>query len=376
MYGYRTLGIFRLLLVTLVVSDHLAANLAPPAFLRAVEGYEIGRVAILASFCLSGLVVAEAADRAYQARPLAFLANRLLRIVPPFLAAVALSILLHRWLLSAGAVQATRNAAVMTETAFGLPNILGNLAGFLPLADRLVSHDFLTIAWAVRVAVAFYLVVLACLCLGRLHPRARAVGFGPVIAAAYVLLLPAFALAVLGRLPATLAFVPYFGFGAALRFALRGASAGCWLAAASVPLMLWQFLAQPDHHPTGGFERAVDAQLILLGGLLAAMTALAATTLRAPPLSRARRADRLLGDLTYPLYLYHTSALVLVAATFPPADTYNALAWAAVLATLVSVAFHALIDPPLAVLRDRVRGGEAHGGAAGVGPLEGRSTTV
>src|SRR5947209_2601884 len=96
-YQYRYFGGLRLVLAALVMLQHFAADLAPVPLARAVAPYAVGSMAVLAFFALSGFVITEAVDRVYRDRPGAFLANRLLRIGPHFVLAVALSILAHEF---------------------------------------------------------------------------------------------------------------------------------------------------------------------------------------------------------------------------------------------------------------------------------------
>ena len=87
-YQYRYFGSFRLLLATLVMAQHFGADLAPAPLAAALAPYMTGSVAVLVFFALSGFVITEAVDSVYRGRPVPFLTNRLLRIVPHFLLAV------------------------------------------------------------------------------------------------------------------------------------------------------------------------------------------------------------------------------------------------------------------------------------------------
>ena len=62
-YQYREFGIFRLLLAICVLVQHAIVNAAPAGRLRAVLApCEIGSMAVLVFFCLSGFVITEAAS--------------------------------------------------------------------------------------------------------------------------------------------------------------------------------------------------------------------------------------------------------------------------------------------------------------------------
>src|ERR1700760_2948596 len=94
-YQYRYFGGLRLLLAALVMLQHFAADMAPVALGRVVVPYTVGSVAVLVFFALSGFVITEAVDCVYRKRPGAFLTNRMLRIGPHFVLAIALSMLAH-----------------------------------------------------------------------------------------------------------------------------------------------------------------------------------------------------------------------------------------------------------------------------------------
>ena len=87
---------------------------------------------MLAFFALSGFVIAEAADIAYRGRPVAFLGNRLLRIVPHFVLAMAMSIVLQGYFVAAGTLHVERYAPPPPGSAFSLRNIALNFASILP----------------------------------------------------------------------------------------------------------------------------------------------------------------------------------------------------------------------------------------------------
>src|ERR1700760_1525893 len=91
LYQYRCFGGFRLLLAVFVMVQHFGADLAPAPLAIVLAPYMPGGVAVLVFFALSGFVISEAIDAVYRDRAVPFLTNRLLRILPHFLLAVALS---------------------------------------------------------------------------------------------------------------------------------------------------------------------------------------------------------------------------------------------------------------------------------------------
>lgn len=354
---YRPFGAFRLALAVLVAAQHILANCAPARLAEAAAPYEVGSLAVLVFFVLSGTVICEAADLTYRGRPAPFLANRLLRIVPHYLAAIAAMILVLGVLARYRPVRLGWQQVLDPDAAFGAQNLLANLLGFLPFSHLAMREDLLPIAWAVRIEMMFYLVVAAILLagtrpIGRSMPRwlgrpSFAAGAGLAAAA----LTPPYLVAMLRGAPAFLQLVPYFVLGGALYLAqARGSRIARAVAVAACAGIAWEFAARPIHHPTAGFDRAVPAQALLLAGLLALFAVL--PRWRA---GRFARLDRSLGDLSYPLYIWHGLAVLTGLALGAETSAWSAPAVAALALTLAILA-HRLIDPRIDRLRDLIRG--------------------
>jgi len=348
---YRHFGAFRLLLASLVLLQHYLANLAPSQLAERMQANEIGSVAVLIFFCLSGFVISEAADRIYQNRPGAFLTNRALRIVPHFVLAVGMSILIHYVFSKAGTLRIARVDVSFSQAAFAPTNIFLNLFSFAPIAHRSLSYNFLDIAWAIRVEMVFYLAIAASLVLVLLIRGHSDVRFETAALIALLTLVPPFALTFAGRAPAMLQFLPYFAYGSALYFwAARRAPLALGFAAGALLVMIWRFLSQPGHHPEFGFERAVGTEFLELALLLSIMSGLAFKRLK-----RLRAADRFCGDLTYPLYLYHQNIMIL-ALSLTSGYSNTVFAATIIAAFVAAYALHRLVDPLVDRARDRVRG--------------------
>ncbi len=153
--------------------QHFAADLAPAPLARAFTPYAVGSIAVLAFFALSGFVITEAIDCIYRERPGAFLGNRMLRILPHFLLAVALAMLAHEIFRATGGERLWRSQPSFPADAFTPANVALNFIGIVPLADRFIDYNFLSISWAVRVEMAFYLVICGCITIGRTLPGRR-----------------------------------------------------------------------------------------------------------------------------------------------------------------------------------------------------------
>jgi peptidoglycan/LPS O-acetylase OafA/YrhL len=346
----------------LVLLQHTLANLAPPRLAAIFSGNEMGSIAVLIFFALSGFVITEAAEQLYLDRPIAFLTNRLLRIVPHFLIAVVLSIAIHYAFSKAGTLRLSQSSIPFSVAAFGAKNILLNLLSCFPGMDRGVDYGFLEIAWAIRVEMAFYLVIGLCLALVKVatHFGFR-IGLGTTIVSAGLALAPLVPFAVFGRLLPMLQFLPYFAFGCALYFgAVKRERVGFLVSAIALPAMAAQFLSLPARHPVLGFERAVELEFVELAFLLGLLTILA--------LSRTRRfkaEDRYLGDLTYPLYLYHQDVIIAVL-SLTASYSYGSFGAANIASVLMALALRHMLDPLMGGLRDRVRGRDLRKRAAPV----------
>src|SRR5665213_1555968 len=78
------LSLFRFSLALMVMATHLSA-MTPP---------QTGRVAVEAFFCISGFLISMVATGRYADRPIAFAANRFLRIYPTYWLCLAVAFLI------------------------------------------------------------------------------------------------------------------------------------------------------------------------------------------------------------------------------------------------------------------------------------------
>jgi peptidoglycan/LPS O-acetylase OafA/YrhL len=348
-FPYRHFGAFRLLLAILVMFQHFTANAAPQALRDAMQLYWGGDIAVLIFFCLSGFVIAEAVDCVYFERPVAFILNRFIRIVPHFIAAILLSICLHYVFFSLGTLRVGRDVSITPDfaNAFGLRDILLNCVGFLPIPLRNLAHyDFLDVAWAVRIEMAFYLAVFFILVAIARFSWPRFVGLA-VMAAGAVLL---YGLSATGLLPPKIGLVAYFAFGYSLYVATTGNRTAFWFSCACVPAILIHFAKHPNYTVTPSVGRDLTTDFLMLGLLLTVMIFLACNRF-----ARFRQADRFLGEITYPLYMYHVNVLVFLL-SMTAGYHYGIYLAGMVLSVLVAYAVSATLDPLVNRLRDRIRG--------------------
>jgi peptidoglycan/LPS O-acetylase OafA/YrhL len=308
-----------------------------------------GDIAVLIFFCLSGFVIAEAVDCVYFSRPLSFIVNRLLRIVPHFVVAVLLSIAIHYVFFSGGTLRVARDVTLTPEFAgaFSLRDIALNCLGFLPIpVHSITQYDFLDVAWAVRIEMAFYLAVFLSLVSARLLSWPRSWSFAFMAAAAALLYIAS----AVGLLPPKVGLIGYFAFGYGLYVATTGSRPALWFTCACVPAIILHFARHPNYTIIEGVGRNLVTDFLALGLLMTVMVFLACNKF-----DGFRRADRFLGDITYPLYMYHLNVLMILM-SITVGYHYPVYLAGMVLSVLVAYAMSATLDPLVNRLRNRIRG--------------------
>jgi peptidoglycan/LPS O-acetylase OafA/YrhL len=352
---YRPFGAFRFGLAAMVVLQHGLLLLAPPdrGFLYSAE---LGAIAVTTFFALSGFIVAEASASFYAGRPGAFLANRALRVVPPYLAAWAITVAVDSALYAAGRL-VPLDAPL--HGAPWQPAVL--LAGVLEILPGLTAHrvsgqdfSFIPFAWTLRVEFAFYLAAF-CTCWLMSWPAGGLAWRRAAVAGALGVAYLAFAAfawrhwgAARGSGALQVICVPFFAFGLCLFFLGRWTGAGSRLHLLVVSggvVLGFTFWGQRGH-PVLAF------QLPVLCVLFAALALL--SRVRSVP-DGVRRWDRRLGELSYPLYVSHGVVLSLLAGLVTRRGAILYVA-AALLALMLAAALHVAVEQPLRAIRTRLRG--------------------
>jgi len=375
--GYRPFGAFRFGLAMMVLVQH-GLLLLPPAGRALFYGLELGSVAVTCFFALSGFIVAEALGCFYAGRPWAFLANRVLRVVPPYLAALALAVAVEGALFAAGRL------APLDAPLQGAPwqpqIILAGLCEIVPGLPvwRVSGQGFSLIgfAWTLRVEFAFYLAAfgMSWLCTAieaqkpvPAPPSLTTFRSGPrplprpgngdlghlgglVIFAAAAVAYGVFGVFLLrhGAGPRQVLCVPFFAFGVGCFLVNRRRDALAWSHLAAVGALVpvaFTYWGQRGH-PVLAF------QLPLVCGLFAVL-ALLTFAPRLP--KRLQAIDRRLGTLSYPLYIGHGIVLVALTSLFDQRGW--PLYFCGIAASLALAAcLHECAERPIKVLRDRLRG--------------------
>ena len=353
---YRPLGWLRLGLAAMVAFYHAPVGLLPDWAARC------GPVAVFVFFALSGFIISEAADAFYRARPWAFIANRFVRLYPPYLIVL---------LVAAVSWAAADVAQQLPGHTFDWRNLLVNTAAALPLAtpaQRLLGlperYEFISVIWAVRVEFAFYFAVFAVLLLTASGPRPlRRAIVATAIAGSLLLHVVSFYLSPLGGgLAPLVSYTPFFVLGVAAYGLETARDRGArWFLgtalAVALPLSLLRAMVYPLDDVATGFGQAwagLDPTVAIgAAAMLVVLLGLAAVLSRRHVRGAARAGDRAAGNLSYPVYITHTVPLGLVALFGGEAGWLFVLALLATVpaAWLLDRISQALLDP----LRNRLR---------------------
>lgn len=346
--AYRPLGWWRFALAASVAYGHAAFILDDTALKTAVLAFPQGSAAVFAFFLLSGFILSEAMARIYADRPMAFVTNRALKILPTFIVALALSIAVHALAASQGLLQqaVAFERSEAPENAFGPVNLLLNLVSWLPSVvgsllksalDAGERYIFVRYVWAVRVEVVFYALLALSIFAASRRPELKRYGLAAIWLATALS-----AVNQLAQFSSDYAFSPYFIMGVCLYWQMtdpRFRAPGL----AALPLALI--------HAYGSLDQSISGVL----GLIVLLAASAALSIRTTHSRRFMRFDRMLGDVSYSLYLNQYAVLVAWSAFLPEAR--GPLAWACAVLSAVALAalLHVVVERPLVDLRRRVR---------------------
>lgn len=256
-------GAFRLLLAFMVVASHLS-------------GYDIGRLAVVLFFYLSGYWVTRLYKEKFGPGSVGrFYLSRYWRLAPLFFLA-------------------TFAAAIARDQGLGWSNFT-----LLGLASTGEATDPTHVSWSLDLELQFYLLLPLLIPLLERWPRVVCYASVPLALAGswldtthHVLtvakFLPAF---LLGALTFQASYAPSAGLA-------RGSLVAFGLLSAVTAFTPFLFKAQPDP-----FDRDLWAMVWCLPLLPYVARSL---------LARSSRADRVLGDITYPLYLFHPLVIFLL----------------------------------------------------------------
>ena len=339
--SYRPLGAFRFALSLLVVLQH-SQHLLLPSNRAFFDHTGLGMIAVAIFFVLSGFVVTEANAVFYAGRPWAFFINRLIRLAPPYFAALALSILVHTalWWTGRLALWDFPAAGAPTTPAHVAAGVFGLVPGVITLRSR-DAFEFIPFAWSLRMEMAFYAASLGAILAGLWFGGGSRWVIGASLAGGLLASLWFLRL----QRPGSLSCAPMFLTGVALCVALRrGGGLRALFLAVALPTAGLGFTSWAQHgHPI----------LVRQGAILLLLLALL-TVLATRKAGRWQSLDKCLGDLSYPLYLNHYVVGILLSDLFVRRGL-GIYAAALGLSVGLAAVMDRLVDSKLIVLRDRVR---------------------
>jgi len=350
---YRYLGSVRLLLASMVFLWHA---LPVFGFKSDIGATKFGPVAVFVFFVLSGFIIAEGAFTFYRNKPLAFFGNRIVRLWPPYIFAVLVMLVV---------LTIAPDPGFPPNTAGRIGANLFGLFPTVPLTDWIFGvkerGELLGIVWALRVEFAFYIVLAAGLCLAcrpvvARWPAALAASLWAILilhAVVYHLGTPA------PKLTFYLTFAPYFVLGVTVAAAdhqkLKPQTA-LWIGVAALILSVLHALTHQVALPrTLAWRMPVTGASFVAAGLWLALTLLSAASLRHLSRVMPKRIDRLLGDLTYAVYLLHVPAIMLVD-HFTESQGIPGILLAFILVLILSWACTVTVEAALRPIRQRLRG--------------------
>jgi peptidoglycan/LPS O-acetylase OafA/YrhL len=329
---YRPLGALRFALALMVVAQHYQ-YLLPGDQREWLKMLGLGAVAVSVFFVISGFIVADACHHFYARRPAAFLANRFLRLAPPYYAALLLSVAVHVALWHGGRLALWDYP--LAQPPWSPKLLVTGLAGLLPgltAAGLTQNFEFIPYSWSLRIECAFYLVAAAAFAAdNRFKGAARAIwGLG-------------FTLCVLflsqGK-PGFLSNMPMFLLGGAL---------WCRHAPACIAALILSGIGFASWHQHG--QPALALQLPLALALVCGTAILIPCEISA----KLKKLDQGFGNLSYPLYLNHYALGIMLTNV---TDKRGIVIYGAAIALGIALAYAMaqLTEAPLAARRQSIRG--------------------
>lgn len=359
---YRLLGSLRCVLAMTVVLSHTWFLAFPNRNLLTDIG--IGNFAVMGFFVLSGFIIAEAVDLFYQGRPGAFLANRLMRLAPPFWVATAVSIIAHYVLAVRGTLRLPDYSSPPIHLMFDPGNLAIQLTAIFPIFNvnrflpKIEWYYFVRFSWAIFVEFVFYFYVAACMFIWPLARRFFTLRSFLFASAAAALLVHAINEYV-WPLHTSFSFIPYFTLGVALYGATSRQALSAWLLASVSYVMLalhYIRYTQGQLSPwTDGWSGATRPVVFVPTSVMVAIPLVMVALSKIDASAQTSKIDRWIGDLSYPLYLNHYAVLVVFYSVTKHISLEVQLL-AVVSSLAIAFLLQAAVDRPIRKLRDSLRG--------------------
>lgn len=358
---YRPFGAIRILLAVLVMLSH-GSFLLPSMDTILPRSLSYGTVAVFVFFVLSGLIITEAILKFYNGRPIQFFLNRLIRLYPPYLMTLAVVIVIFFMIPNI-------KSPNLQSSYLSLENLLANIFSVFPtvfITDWMLGVvkrvDLISVNWALRVEFAFYTIMAAIILFSRYSPilgikKSALSGFAFIIFLC-IHIYYFYISSDEGRGAFYSSFIPYFLIGVAWTLRRNSSEPNYWLIFLSLSFVL--SLIQVAMFPSLNF--AVNGEMpslksinlaptALWCGLLALLVMLSNLHLKD---NLIRKFDKWLGDLSYPIYLFHIPALYIVV-NEPWFECYSGLFSYVVLTFLLALISELVCSRLFDRMRDKFR---------------------
>ncbi len=363
MVPYRPFGGFRFFLALLVLFSHSSwIYTSPDSLIRKVG---LGNIGVMAFFVLSGFVIAEAADTFYARKPWHFLANRFLRLIPTYVGALILSLMIHYLFWdSAVALENLSSAIEFKNSSFSWTNISFNFVGISPFlsssfffklfANNFTPYMFVHYSWAVLVEFYFY---LGCFVLLIIDLKRRSSCW---LGSCYIFLCMHLFSEYAVTLHRIFSFAPYFILGISFyRQKISSQRFWKWVGLFSFVAMIFHFSRYVQGQINFGSKWwiGLSQPQNFIAILLLVLSVIILQFLADQTVSKnVKSVDRVFGDLTYPLYLNQTAVLIVAFAlgTKESGIMIGALVW--IVSIVIAQGSVIAIDRPITILRATIRG--------------------
>src|SRR5690606_1637536 len=160
----RPLGIFRLCLALTVLVHHFGINFLPTLPSSYIIYFQPGTIGVYIFLFLSSYIIMTVAVGPYFIRPMEFIQNRALRILPELFSSLIFAICVQYFLFNYG-FEAEQYYVPDSSDAFSLRNIALNFLVLFPYPNPITKWDFVIVFWSVKYEIIFYLVTFAYLSL-------------------------------------------------------------------------------------------------------------------------------------------------------------------------------------------------------------------
>lgn len=352
--AYKPLGALRFGLAFLVFLHHSLPLTASRTY-QPSHIINVGHMGVMVFYALSGFVISEAVYTFYRERPFSFIANRILKLWPPYLAALALALLVNLYASHSGmwphdpefltyqkASPELLSAGTLTyNVLYTFPIVVSSLlSAFDAFSVGHMNYMFLRVAPTLQVEWVFYYVMFVASLLT--FKLARGAGLAILVGALAMYLVSE---------KTIWSYTPLFligvGFASVHRLKLGEIFS-------ILIILLLYILAGMQFWQFFGSQYLWEWKIVNMLGFLAFLAVIHILSRRSVD-GPIKKIDQWFGNLSYPFYLNHSVVLFLAAAMSPARDgVFWCMTFFA--AFMTSWAMMVLIEKPLIIIRDRVRG--------------------